>query len=455
MKKTYVLDTNVLLTDTNSINAFEDNEVVIPLTVIEELDNQKRRQDEVGGNARTVCRKLDKLRQEGALSSVKGVKLPNGGNIRILPSKKSELDIPADLDKDKADNTIIAFMKTLKPGAILVSRDINVRLKCDALGIKCQDYINFRAADNEDALYSGVQVIENVADEIIDLFYSDGSLENISSLFPNEVFYPNQIVVLKTSSQGKTSKSALSRHINNFLVALRPIKDAAGFTPRNKEQQFALDLLFDDDIKLITLVSKAGTGKTSLALAAGLAQLSGFADNDEAKYTKLIVSRPVMPLGKDIGFLPGTLEEKMAPWIAPVKDALNFLLGEKKPRPISKKGGELSSNTYLQMMQEKGIIEVEALAFIRGRSIPNAYIIIDESQNLSKHEIKTILTRAGEGTKIVLTGDIQQIDNTHVDALSNGLTYAVEKFKDQSIAGHISLIKGERSSLASLAAEIL
>jgi PhoH-like ATPase len=454
MRKTYVLDTNVLLSDPKSINSFDDNDVIIPLAVVEELDKHKTRQDEIGGTARGVSRKLDELRALGSLHD--GVPMSNGGTLRIAPISKKQIEqLPGDLDLNKVDNQIIAFMLSLDENATLVSRDINIRIKCDALGIPCQDYLKIRVTE-ADNFYTGVKVVETDA-SVVSTFFSEGLLENLDEVFPNEKFFPNQVVVLKSTSSGKSIKSALGKFVKGSITPIRTIENAAGFRYRNKEQQFALDLLFDDSIKLVTLVSKAGTGKTSLALAAGLEQLIGYGSSSDAKYSKLIVTRPVMPLGKDIGFLPGTIEEKMAPWVAPIKDALNFLLEDKKQKPKAgrKADTDFSSNVYIQMMQEKGLIEVEALAYIRGRSIPNTYIIIDEAQNLSRAEIKTILTRVGEGSKVVLTGDIQQIDNTHVDAFSNGLTYAVEKFKEYDIAAHITLIKGERSSLATIASEIL
>jgi PhoH-like ATPase len=412
----------------------------------------------VGAAARTVARKLEELRKTGSLQA--GVKMPGGGKLKVVAFDKEVLDkMPLELNPTKVDNQIVAFVyaqREKKNPPILVSKDINVRLKCDSLGVKCEDYLKLRAVDSESDLYTGVTVIETTHD-IFETFSLERKLEDLDKLFPKQKFYPNQIAVLKYVTLEGTTRSFLTRYTNKKLVPLREIKEAAGMYPRNKEQRFALDLLFNNDIKLVTLVSKAGTGKTSLALAAGLAQLYGFGDDDCAKFTKLIVSRPVMPLGKDLGFLPGTLEEKMAPWVAPVKDALEFLLGDKKSKKQAapKSQGNLASNTYLQMMQEKGMIEVEAITYIRGRSIPNAFIIIDEAQNLSIHELKTIVTRAGEGTKIVLTGDIQQIDNVHVDTYTNGLVYCVEKFKEHEIAAHISLIKGERSALASLSADIL
>jgi len=235
---------------------------------------------------------------------------------------------------------------------------------------------------------------------------------------------------------------------------LAKIESVFGLRPRNKEQTFSLDLLMDENVKLLSMVGKAGCGKTLLAIAAGLEQLNSI--GSQPKYQKLIVSRPVQPVGKDIGYLPGTLEEKMEPWIAPVKDNLDFLLGINGKKSVRKsKDNLMSSDPYLELMQQRGLIEIEAISFIRGRSIPNAFIIIDEAQNLSMHELKTIVTRVGEGTKIVLTGDIEQIDNVDVDAYTNGLTYAIEKFKEHSIAAHVTLLKGERSHLATLASKIL
>ena len=242
-----------------------------------------------------------------------------------------------------------------------------------------------------------------------------------------------------------------------MLVPISKVESAFGLTNRNKEQAFSLDLLFDDRIKLLTLVGPSGTGKTLLALGAALEQLRGL--GTLPRYDKLIVTKPVQAVGKDIGFLPGTLEEKMEPWIAPIRDNLNFLMDARRNRPRRKRQGakqdDSDDNLYLNLMQRQGLIEIEAITFIRGRSIPNAFIIIDEAQNLSMHELKTIITRVGDGTKIVLTGDIEQIDNVHVDAFTNGLTYAVERFKEYPIAGHVTLVKGERSELATLASKIL
>jgi len=463
LKKTYVLDTNVLLSDPNSIHAFEENDVIIPMAVLEELDRHKSRPDEVGRNGRQVSRTLDDLREKGG-SLVNGIPLRSGGLLKIVSIGNDTLkSLPAELQEPKVDNLIIGLMKKLTTALpdnlpILVSKDINVRIKCDSLGIKCEDYRKMRVAEDTQKFYRGVEVIE-LQEELVDYFYHHGKLDLPAAVRPN--LYPNQIVILKNSKDGQTIKSALAKYIDPSkpLVPVAKIESAFGLTPRNKEQSFSLDLLFDEEIKLLTLVGPSGTGKTLLALAAGLEQLRGLGPEGKARYDKLIVTRPVQPVGKDIGFLPGTLEEKMEPWIAPIRDNLNFLMDTKRNRLKRKNRGPekqgSDDNMYLKLMQERGLIEIEAITFIRGRSIPNAFIVIDEAQNLSMHELKTIITRVGDGTKIILTGDIEQIDNVHVDVFTNGLTYAVERFKEHPIAGHVTLIKGERSALATLASQIL
>jgi PhoH-like ATPase len=473
MKKTYVLDTNVLLSDPNSIFSFEDNDLIIPMAVLEELDHHKSRLDEVGRNARQTSKTFDELRLKGSL--IDGVSLQNGATLRIISINPSILtNLPPELESSKVDNMIISFMLQLKQEqdrlfnsdevnnpAILVTKDINVRIKCDSLGVKCEDYLKMRVAADAEQFYRGVEVLE-IKEQRVDSFYKEGELLLEKDELKDNTLYPNQIVVIKnTGSDGKTAKSALTKCISSDkpLLPIAKIEQAFGLKPRNKEQSFSLDLLFDNNIKLLTLTGPSGTGKTLLAIAAALEQLKGIGISENAKYDKLIVTRPVQPVGKDIGFLPGTLEEKMEPWIAPIRDNINFLMNSKKSNrkrtPNDPTKAKLGDEYYLALMQEKGLIEIEAITFIRGRSIPNAYIIIDEAQNLSMHELKTIITRVGDGTKLVLTGDIEQIDNVHVDTFTNGLTYAVEKFKEYSIAGHVNLIKGERSELATLASKIL
>lgn len=454
--KNYILDTNVLLSDTSSLYAFEDNNVVIPLIVLEELDRHKSRHDEVGKNARQVARELDSLRQMGNLLS--GVRLNQSGAsglISIASAKDGVSLIPIELRSDKADNFIIAlaYEKSRDPESafVLVSKDINVRIKCDALGIPSEDYLKMRVTTDKENIYRGVMKLDATSD-IISTFHEDGGLAITAEIFGDTRFFPNQFVVLKDETAVGGSRSAISRVVEQsdkpFLRPLFEPKDVFGLLPKNKEQKFAIDLLFDDGVKLVTLLGPAGTGKTLIACAAGLQQVQGVGGGDSAIYNKLIITRPIQPLGKDIGFLPGTLEEKMEPWISPLKDSLNFLFGNKG------RAGKRDESMLALHIQKKRI-EVEALTYIRGRSIPGAFIIIDEAQNLSVHELKTIVTRVSEGTKIILTGDIEQIDNTHVDAYTNGLTYAIEKFKVYDIAGHVSLIKGERSQLATLASKIL
>ena len=465
MKKTYILDTNVLLSDPSFFKNFDDNDLIIPILVLEELDKHKGRSDEVGRNCREVSRALDGL--SAGKNIQEGVDLPRGGKLKISSCTAGYKDLlpPELIQGSSVDNMIIGFVLQLRetiPDAILVSKDINVRVKCSSLGIQAEDYLSIRVSDNVDSLYTGVKVVVTTQD-VIDNFYHEEKC-NVDEII-QETTYPNQIVVLKAVDvEGNTLKSALSRKTaDSSLVPLQKYDNVFGIRCRNKEQTFSVDLLMNPDIKLITLTGRAGCGKTLLALAAGLDQLQSIGQNPV--YQKLIVSRPVQPVGRDIGFLPGTLEEKMEPWIAPIRDNLEFLLGSSGKKqnmtsqvPRKKKTEESSGgfkDPYLELMQQKGLIEIEAISFIRGRSIPNAFMIIDEAQNLSMHELKTIITRVGENTKIVLTGDIEQIDNVHVDTFTNGLTYAVEKFKEYSIAGHVTLLKGERSELATLASKIL
>jgi len=462
MKKTYVLDTNVLLSDPQFLRNFQDNDLIIPLLVLEEMDRHKGRSDEVGRNCREVSRILDTLTEAGSLRE--GVALPCGGTLRVLSSPDGYSDLlPQDLIKGSSvDNMIIGFVLKLRQGeytdAILVSKDINVRVKCSSLGIPAQDYLSIRVADNLESLYTGVKVV--LTDEkTVDRFYEGQHIK--AADVTSETVHPNQILVLKSvDSEGNTLKSALCRVIpGGSLCFFKKYDDVFGIRPRNKEQTFSLELLMDPSVKLLTLTGRAGCGKTLIALAAGLDQLASIGTSKT--YQKLVVSRPVQPVGRDIGFLPGTLQEKMEPWISPIRDNLEFLLGAggKKTTQRRRKSDENSSggfkDPYLDLMQQRGLIEIEAISFIRGRSIPNTFMIIDEAQNLTMHELKTIVTRAGENTKIVLTGDIEQIDNVHVDSFTNGLTYAVEKFKEFDLSGHVTLLKGERSALATLASQIL
>ena len=312
-----------------------------------------------------------------------------------------------------------------------------MRVKCDSLGIKCEDYSNDQVVEDIDTLYTGVTE-HLVDDQVIDSVYKD---EQIYLDKDDVHLHPNQFVMLISSSSEKKTALVKFRSYEHPLQKIDTFqKSVWGIRPKNKEQNFALDLLMNSDVPLVTIIGKAGSGKTLLALAAGLQQCFGETAND-THYSRVIVTKPVEPVGKDIGFLPGSMEEKMLPWLAPIQDNLKNLMGNDK--------------LTLDMYMDEGKIEIEAMTFIRGRSIANAFIIIDEAQNMTKHEIKTVLTRVGEGTKIILTGDIEQIDNVYLDETSNGLTYVIEKFKEQSVAGHITLVKGERSKIATMASKLL
>ena len=433
-KKTYVLDTSVYLTDSNCIKSFNNNDIVIPLKVLEEIDKHKKRQDSVGSQARSIIRLLDSLRDKGSLS--KGVRIDKGlGIIRV--SSYNPLILPDDLDLEDSDNQIIATALSEQEIAIksrkvvVVSRDINMRVKCDALGLLTEDYQAEQVVDRAEGLYTGRSEIL-VDEQDIDRFYSGDEIW----IDPSEhALSPNQFVMLISNSNDK--KTALARFYDYNRPLSKIIKSNKKIwstEPRNKEQQFAFDLLLDPSIPVVSLVGKAGSGKTLLALAAGLEQTFG----QDSIYKKIVVTKPVEPVGKDIGFLPGSMEDKMLPWLAPIQDNLQFLMGDDK--------------ATLELYMEKGQIEVEAMTFIRGRSISNAFIVIDEVQNMTQHEIKTVLTRVGEGTKIVLTGDIEQIDNVYIDATNNGLSYVVERLKEEQITGHVTLLKGERSKVATIAA---
>ena len=435
-KKTYVLDTSALITDTECVNAYGNNDILIPIKVLEELDKHKKRQDLVGASARTVIRFLDSLRSKGSL--YEGVRLGNGKGILRVKGYDPNMNFPADLDLSVPDHQILAVAlseKTDSRKVIVVSNDINMRVVCDSIGMESEDCNPEKIVESSSSLFHGFTDVL-VDDEFVDRFYANENLE-----LPEQKvkLFPNQYLMLTSSANNK--KTALAKYVapNQPLARLANLgkKGVFNIKPRNKEQNFALDLLMNPDIPLVSIVGKAGCGKTMLAIAAGLEQTIGV----DSKYSRLIVSRPVQPMGKDIGFLPGTLEEKMSPWLRPIQDNLQFLMGNDK--------------ITLEMYMQKGVIEVEAITYIRGRSIANAYIIIDEAQNLSMHEIKTIITRVGEGSKVILTGDIEQIDNVYVDETTNGLTYVAEKFKPYDLAGHVTLMNGERSKVATLASKIL
>ena len=422
----YVIDTSACLTDSSCIYHYGESDIYIPMKVLQEIDNHKKRQDSVGANARNIIREFDSLRERGSLQE--GVSLGEGRG--ILRVKRVNVSmIPPDFSSSDPDHIIMSTAIQLEKEfpekkVIIVSRDINMRVMTDSLGIDSEDYIENKVITFQTDLYT------------------DNKLPVAEEEVGEHNFQNNDSVLL--SSQLNEKKTALCRYKNGHYYKIRDFskKGVWGVKGRNKEQAFALDLLMDKNLSLVTLVGKAGSGKTLMAIAAGIAQtITDPFSSEEPNYNKIVISRPVQPLGKDIGYLPGTMEEKMHPWLMPLQDNLQFLMGNDK--------------ATLEEYMDKGMIEIEALTYIRGRSISNAFIIIDEAQNLTAHEVKTIITRVGENTKIVLTGDIEQIDNVYVDETSNGLVHAVENFKSYDLAGHITLQKGERSALATLSSKIL
>ena len=439
-KKNYVIDTSVFLSDADALFSFANNDIFIPLKVLEEVDGHKKRQDSVGFHARKFIKHLDGLRANGSLN--KGVRPTQGkGVIKVCDADYSDV-LPRSLDLAIADHIILASALKVqkewdKRKTVVVSRDINMRVIANSLGLEAEDYETLQAVEDADKLYDGFEEIL-VDDQIIEHFYAGEEI--VLDEEQGVRLHPNQFLMLQSSANPK--KTALCR-FNAPHLPLKPTLQkwpeiSWGIKPRNKEQAFAFDLLFDDNVPLVTLIGKAGSGKTLMAIAAAMEQTLGMG---KTVYKKIIISRPVQPLGKDIGFLPGTMEEKMLPWLKPIQDNLQMVVGHDK--------------TMLQSFMEKAQLEVEALTYIRGRSISDAFVIIDEAQNLTAHEVKTIITRIGDNTKIVLTGDVEQIDNIYTNETSNGLAFAVEKFKTYDLSGHITFKRGERSKLATLAAKIL
>lgn len=465
MKKNFVFDTNVLLNYPHALLRFADNNIVVPITVIEELDKFKRESSSLGRNAREVVRIIDKHRTLGNLS--KGVPLESGGMLRVMVNLGQEPPLPFPTLGKTADSLILATALLLRKQeelpVVFVTNDANLRLRADAVGLTAVGYEEENWVDI-DEMYSGRKEL-TVAAEVIERFESDGFLSGTGY-----DLLPNQCVVL--TDQANSEHLALGRfhHLDGaILPLLNEGSETYGIAPRNSEQAHALDLLLDDSIHIVTLVGKAGTGKTLLALAAGMTKVA-----EERAYTKMVVARPVMPLGKELGFLPGAVGEKMRPWMEPVFDNLELLqrLREEQRQEVAsrrqgrrtearmakqprKKRVRAAASESLSQALASGLIEVQPLTYIRGRSLPNQFLIIDEAQNLTPHEVKTIVTRAGEGTKVVLTGDPYQIDNPFLDSMTSGLTIVVERFKGHKIAGHITLTRGERSELAELASNVM
>ena len=438
MKKTYILDTNVLIHDPNALFNFEDNNIILPIYVVEEIDKLKRSEGEKGRNARVTARTIDELRKNGSL--FKGVTLPKGGTFRV-EIKGDYKNLPSFLQKDVMDNRILAVVielsKEINEKVILVTKDINMRIKADALDIPVEDYETDTVSIDE--LYKGyAEIIVN--DEDYKKYIKSGKLK-IDELYKGEV-YPNECFKVKCEDR---------EHLGIYNIDKKRIEKLTyadielwGIRAKNSEQSFAVELLMNPEIQVVTLVGQAGTGKTLLALAAALEQVV-----ERSIYKKIFVARPIIPMGKDLGYLPGGEKEKLRPWVQPIYDNFDFLASNKGNE--DRKSGEKA----IFGLEAMGLLKVEALTYIRGRSIPKGIIIIDEAQNLTPHEVKTIVTRAGQDTKIIFTGDPYQIDNPYLDANSNGLTYLAEKFKNEKLAGHVTLEKGERSPLAELAARLL
>jgi PhoH-like ATPase len=439
--KNYVLDTNVLLHDPSAILSFKENNVLIPIEVIEEIDRFKRETSERGQSARAVSRMLDGLRPQGSLSD--GVSLSNGGTLRIVFQKKAAKsnngNVYGNGNGRSVDNLIIdAALEIRKTPprlpTVLVTKDINLRIKADTLKLPAEDYETGRVHAHD--LYTGMTEMTLSAQRISE-FRAKGEID----VGGERQFYPNEYCTLIDESSPKRTALAKADATGKRLVAIGDARDGVwGIKPKNREQHFALDALLDDRVKLVTLMGKAGTGKTLMAMAAGLRKTVL-----DREFRRLVVARPTISMGKELGFLPGSLEEKLSPWMQPIHDALELLsdlnMGQESRRSTD--------------LMRSGTIVVEALSYIRGRSIANQFMVIDEAQNLTPLEVKTIITRVGHGTKIVFTGDPYQIDNPYVDSASNGFNYIVSKFQDQAIAAHVELQRGERSELAELAANIL
>jgi PhoH-like ATPase len=452
-KKLFVLDTSVLLHSADSLFNFAEHDVVIPVVVLNELDTFKRGTMEINRNARLVIKELDQLRQNGRLD--KGIPLPNGGSVTVDLNHRDSLELlPPGFDINN-DNRILAIALAYKKKfprkhVAVVSKDINMRVKAQTLGLQAEDYLTDKIELEE--LYPGNRMVRVSASQI-ESIYQDRELPVgvLNGAVSRDRLAANEFVMLVNSASDHSTALARFDAEKQALVLLRePRGDVWGVRPLNREQRYALEILLDDRVKLVTLSGKAGTGKTMLAIAAGLQKVM-----NEKTYRRLAVYRPVIPMGKDIGYLPGSEQDKLTPWMQPIFDNLEYLLDAHAPsgKKTPNQGGRNTSP--LDYLIDANVLEIGALTYIRGRSLPGLYIIIDEAQNLTPHEVKTIITRAGEGTKLVFTGDPYQIDHPYLDATSNGLTHIVEKFKGHAIAGHVTLVKGERSELAELASQVL
>lgn len=438
-RKTFIIDTSVLLYDKCAIHSFPGNDTIIPLIVLEELDRFKDKKGVVGENARYVNRYLDDLRTKGNLHN--GIVIQNKQKIKVSINGFDK--VPVGLDANSVDNQIISLAikldGSLKNKVVLVTKDINFRVKCDSLGITAEDYHKDKIITDESEFYKGYSEIEVEDSEVIDALYENQNIKNIVDLVKEKLGrlpHENEFLSIRCGKQ-----TFLGCYYSNSIQKVHQSTDLPGLgfmgiKDRNREQLFALNLLFSEDVPLVSITGLAGSGKTFLTLMAGIAGLQ------EKKYKRIVITRNVQPVGRDIGFLPGDMNDKMMPWISPIMD--NFRQGMKD-----------KDLTYFKAMKDKGQIEIAPLAFMRGRTFSDTFFIIDEAQNATIHELKTVITRIGENSKIVLLGDIDQIDTPYIDSLSNGLTIVAEKFKNEYIAGHIQLKKGERSYLSAVAAKII
>ncbi|MBD3392324.1 MAG: AAA family ATPase [Chitinivibrionales bacterium] len=436
--KNYILDTTVLLHDAQALFAFEENNVVIPISVIEDIDHFKKDVSETGRNARHVSRVLDGLRRRGAVTS--GVKLDSGGTVYVKTGSEKVLRQIASVFRERnGDVYTLAVAVSARDSesipAVLVTKDINLRIKADALGLTVEDYESDRVDIEE--LYSGSAEIRTAGGRI-DTLNKDGRVVVEEELLPNQY-----IALIDVEDEAHVALGRFDAERNRIVRLYQAEHEAIWrVNARNREQAFAFDALLTDSIGLVTLLGKAGTGKTLLAVAAAI-----YKTVDENVFSRILVSRPTFPMGKDIGYLPGTVEEKLTPWMYPIADNTDLIMRNESRARRQIRG--------FRELVDMGILVIEPLTYIRGRSIHNQYLIIDEAQNLTPHEMKTIITRVGEGTKIIITGDPYQIDNLYIDSSSNGLTFVVERFKRESISAHVTLRKGERSVLSELAANLL
>jgi len=442
LKKTFVLDTSVILYDPQSIFRFEENDVVIPITVLEEIDRFKKDLTETGRNARQFSRYLDETRKKGPLEN--GVTIGKGGKLFVDLFPDASKHLPTVLSSSVNDHLIMAVALKIhhdqpQQPVVFVTKDVNLRVKADACGLNSVDFESNRV--NIEELYSGVTHFE-VPGNVVKNFKEQ-------KRFPMKEadLFANTYVQLTDQKDPENQASGRYTAPDGVIVSIeQPQEGVWGIKARNLEQEFVIDALLNENIRLVTLVGKAGTGKTLLAIACGLQKTI-----DDSKYHKLLVSRPIFPLGKDIGYLPGEIEDKLNPWMQPIFDNIDYIVSFASDEKPSKRG----SRKAWEELIHQGMLQIEPLTYIRGRSLAYQYLIVDEAQNLTPHEIKTIITRAGEGTKVVLTGDCYQIDNPYVDSSNNGLTYIVERFKGEPIASHITLTKGERSELSELATNLL